>query len=59
VFAGVSLEGATLRPDHEANQKIYGKEVAPQEILAGQVPAPAAVQPLLATLSKFSSTEHK
>jgi lipid-binding SYLF domain-containing protein len=59
VFAGVSLEGATLRPDHEANQKIYGKEVAPQEILAGQIPAPAAVQPLLATLSKFSSTEHK
>lgn len=59
VFAGVSLEGATLRPDHDANQKIYGREFTPQQILTGQVPPPEAVQPLVTTLTKFSSQEHK
>lgn len=59
VFAGVSLEGATLRPVHDANQKIYGREFTPQQILAGEIPPPEAVQPLIATLSKYSSAEHK
>jgi lipid-binding SYLF domain-containing protein len=59
VFAGVSLEGATLRPDHDANTKIYGRQVTPDQILAGQVPAPEAVKPLLTTLTKYSSAEHK
>ena len=59
VFAGVSLEGATLRPDHDANFKIYGKDVEPKRILSGEIPAPESPQNLLATLSKYSSTKHK
>jgi lipid-binding SYLF domain-containing protein len=59
VFAGISLEGATLRPDHDANVKIYGREFTPQQILTGQVPPPEAVQPLVTTLTKYSSQEHK
>jgi lipid-binding SYLF domain-containing protein len=59
VFAGVSLEGATLRPDHEANRKIYGREFTPQQILTGEIPAPEAVKPLTAALTKYSSAEHK
>ena len=59
VFAGVSLEGATLRPDHDANFKIYGRDVEPKKILSGEIPAPESTGNLLATLSKYSSTKHK
>ena len=58
VFAGVSLEGATLRPDHDANFKIYGRDVEPKQILSGKIPAPESTRNLLATLSKYSSTKH-
>lgn len=46
VFGGVSLSGATLRPDGDANKKLYGKEVSPEEIIAGKVPAPASATQL-------------
>ena len=59
VFAGISLEGATLRPDHDANFKIYGRDVEPKQILSGEIPAPESTRNLLATLSKYSSTKHK
>ena len=58
VFAGISLEGATLRPDHDANLRIYSKEVEPKQILSGDIPAPESTQNLLATLSKYSSAKH-
>ena len=58
VFAGISLEGATLRPDHDANLKIYSKEVEPKQILSGDIPAPESTQNLLATLNKYSSSKH-
>ena len=35
LFAGVSLEGATLRPDEEANRELYGRAVSNQDILTG------------------------
>ena len=57
VFAGVSLEGATLRPDHDANEQIYGSKVAPKEILSGQIPSPQATLHLSATLARYSSGE--
>ena len=42
-FAGVSLEGASLRPDNDANRKLYGREVSAKEIVSGRVqPLPAA-----------------
>jgi lipid-binding SYLF domain-containing protein len=41
VFAGVSLEGSTLRPDEDANRKLYGRSTsATKIILESEVPAP-------------------
>jgi len=45
IFAGVSLDGATLRPDNDDNTKVYGHAVSQREILEGRVePTPAATQ---------------
>ena len=42
LFAGISLEGSTLRPDHSASSKIYGREVSAREIiLQNEVKMPA------------------
>ncbi|MGA2714320.1 MAG: lipid-binding SYLF domain-containing protein [Bryobacteraceae bacterium] len=42
LFAGVSLEGATLRPDEEANRELYARDATNREILTGDFKAPAA-----------------
>ena len=57
-FAGISLEGATLRQDQDDNRSIYGKAVEPKAILSGEIPAPASSRNLIATLTKYSSAEH-
>jgi lipid-binding SYLF domain-containing protein len=55
LFAGVSLEGSTLRPDNEANKKLYGKDLAAKDIvLHGGARAPASAKQLIATLNKKS-----
>jgi lipid-binding SYLF domain-containing protein len=55
LFAGVSLEGSTLRPDNDANHKVYGKEFSAREIvLQGRVRTPASAAQLIAALSKKS-----
>ncbi len=55
LFAGVSLEGSTLRSDGGANKNIYGKELtATQIIRQGAVKTPAAAQSLIALLNKKS-----
>ena len=55
LFAGISLEGSTLRPDNDANKKLYGKEVSAKDIVFNKaVPAPASAKLLLATLQKAS-----
>ena len=42
VFAGASIDGASLEPDSSANQRLYGKEVSAKEIVSGSVkPTPA------------------
>lgn len=53
-FAGVSLEGATLRPDNDDNLRIYGKDVTPKAILTGEVPVPDSAKSLISTLNKYS-----
>jgi lipid-binding SYLF domain-containing protein len=58
VFAGVSLEGATLRPDHDANRVIYGRAVTQAEILRGEVKPPEAAQPLYAELNRYAPTKN-
>lgn len=52
VFGGVSLSGATLRPDGGANDNLYGKKVSPQEIIAGKVQAPPEAQQLTEQLDR-------
>jgi len=49
-FAGVAIEGATLRTDDDDNAKIYGKRLDHQDILKGKVPPPASAKPLYAAL---------
>jgi SH3 domain-containing YSC84-like protein 1 len=44
LFAGISLEGATLRPDGDANRELYGRDATNREILTGDVHAPAAAR---------------
>ena len=54
-FAGVSLEGSTLRPDNDANTKLYGKEIKADDIvLKGAVKAPPSASLLLRSLDKKS-----
>jgi SH3 domain-containing YSC84-like protein 1 len=55
LFAGVSLEGSSLRPDNGANEKLYGRKLTAQEILReGKVGTPAAAHELDAELTKAS-----
>jgi len=51
LFAGISLEGSTIRPDNKANEQIYGKKLeAKQIVLSGQDSVPAAAEQLVSTL---------
>ncbi|MBS1828374.1 MAG: lipid-binding SYLF domain-containing protein [Acidobacteria bacterium] len=54
VFAGISLQGATLRPDKEAIKGLYGKEMENKDIVYGATQPPAAAAKLLSLLNKFS-----
>jgi lipid-binding SYLF domain-containing protein len=55
LFAGISLEGSTLRPDNGANKNLYGKEVSAKSIVFSKaVPVPDSANELLATLHKAS-----
>src|SRR5271169_3445907 len=53
LFAGVSLEGSTIRPDNGDNRRVYGKEIPAREIvLSGAVAPPPAARELIATLNR-------
>ncbi len=54
LFAGVSLEGSTLRSDDDANKLVYGKELGAREIVTGGVDVPAAAKPMIDLLNKRS-----
>jgi SH3 domain-containing YSC84-like protein 1 len=55
LFAGISLAGSTLRPDNDANKKLYGKEVDAKAIVFDRaVPAPPSAKLLLSTLDRKS-----
>jgi lipid-binding SYLF domain-containing protein len=61
LFAGVSLDGSTLRPDKDDNQALYGREATPREILMGSVTPPPSAQPLYAALKQYKGarTAHR
>jgi lipid-binding SYLF domain-containing protein len=51
LFAGVSLEGSTIRPDNGDNRRVYGKDIPARDIvLAGAVAPPPAAEELISTL---------
>jgi len=55
LFAGVSLEGSTLRPDGSANNKLYGRDITAREIvIQHKVGTPAAGHLLISALQKAS-----
>lgn len=55
LFAGISLEGSTLRPDADANQRVYGKKLEAKDIaLHGVVPAPPSSKELVDVLNQHS-----
>jgi SH3 domain-containing YSC84-like protein 1 len=54
-FAGISLDGSTLRPDEDANRKLYGNPVSAAKIItASNVNPPSAAHDLIAALQKSS-----
>jgi lipid-binding SYLF domain-containing protein len=59
LFAGVSLEGSTIRPDNGDNERVYGRKIPAREIvLSGKVAVPSAAQELISTLDA-KTPKHK
>jgi lipid-binding SYLF domain-containing protein len=56
LFAGVSLEGASMDTDDDANKALYGKSITAKEIVEGGQAAPPAAKPLDDELTKASPT---
>ena len=55
LFAGISLEGSTLRPDNDGNERLYGKGVSAEDIVINsKIHAPASAKLLISTLNKKS-----
>jgi len=53
VFAGVAVEGATLRGDDDANLDLYGKRLDMRQIVTGSLPVPPGATALIGRLSKY------
>ena len=55
LFAGISLEGSTVRPDNDANERVYDKKVSAEDIIfKGAVAVPPPAQKLVAYLNRKS-----
>jgi len=53
IFAGVALDGSTLRPDERANEALYGHDIRPREIVrSGDVHMPPDARPLIQLLEQ-------
>jgi SH3 domain-containing YSC84-like protein 1 len=59
LFAGISLEGSTLRDDGDANEKLYGKKLSAEDIVQGKVTATAGGKAMIAVLARRVPTMHK
>jgi lipid-binding SYLF domain-containing protein len=55
LFAGISLEGATLRPDDDSNRELYARAATNREILTGDFKTPAAAEKFEHALNRDSS----
>jgi lipid-binding SYLF domain-containing protein len=59
LFAGVSLQGATLRQDLDDNEALYGRPLANKQILTTSVKTPRAASRLLSQLNRYSFRERR
>jgi len=53
VFAGIALQGATLRDDTDENKALYGSAMSNKEIVTGTTSAPPSAQDFMTALSKL------
>lgn len=59
LFAGISLSGSTIRPDNDANEKVYGRKIPAKHIaLSGETSVPPAAEALVSTLNS-ATPKHK
>lgn len=58
-FAGLALQGATLRQDLEDNQALYGRRIENREVVTSQVAPPAAASKLMTLLNRYSPREKR
>jgi lipid-binding SYLF domain-containing protein len=54
VFAGISLQGATLRPDRDSIKALYGKDMENKDIVYGDIAVPTGAQKLIELMNKYS-----
>jgi lipid-binding SYLF domain-containing protein len=54
LFAGIALNGATLRPDKDENAELYGRKMGTRDVVMGNPRMPGAARPLIAELTKYS-----
>jgi len=59
LFAGISLEGATLRPDGPTNRELYGRDATNREILTGDFKTPASARKFERALHRESAERTK
>jgi SH3 domain-containing YSC84-like protein 1 len=57
LFAGIALQGATLRPDNDVNRELYGAKLTNREILSGDQAPPASSNGLISALGRYSYRE--
>jgi SH3 domain-containing YSC84-like protein 1 len=58
LFAGLSLEGSTLRPDEGEDRKLYGESISNEQILQREVKTPSGARALVAELNRYRGEEH-
>ena len=58
LFAGLALEGATLRQDLDDNATLYGKKLENRDIVTKGVRPPKEATKLIALLNRYSAREH-
>lgn len=54
VFAGISLQGSTLRDDAGENRELYGRDLSNREVVTGTIEAPAAAAELMAVIERVA-----
>jgi lipid-binding SYLF domain-containing protein len=57
LFAGLSLEGSTLRPDRSEDSKLYGESTSNEQILGGDLRTPRGARPLVAELNRYRNAD--